>query len=206
MVQHAVINEENKEIRKVELAAAVFQAPKRRQLLFDVVQGYLANKRQGTAKAKTRSEVAGPTGKKYRQKGGGCARHRNDRAPIFVGGGVAFPPLPRDWRQNWSQKARQNALVSALTIRLAEGNLIVVDKLEVKEIKTRAIAEQLKQWNFDKGVLVVEKGDEKLLKSLRNLPNIVLRTADSLNALDVIRYGKVLATADAVKVLENRLQ
>lgn len=206
MVQHAVINEKNKEVRKVDLAASVFQAPKRRQLLFDVVQGYLVNKRQGTAKAKTRSEVAGPTGKKYRQKGGGCARHRNNRAPIFVGGGVAFPPQPRNWRQNWSQKARQNALVSALSIRLAEGNLTVVEKLEVKEIKTRAIAEQLKQWNFDKGVLVVERGDEKLLKSLRNLPNIVLRTADSLNAHDVVRYGKVLATADAVKALENRLQ
>lgn len=206
MVQHAVLNEKNEEIRKMELVASVFQAPKRRQLLFDVVQGYLGNKRQGTAKAKTRSEVAGPAGKKYRQKGGGCARHRNNRAPIFVGGGVAFPPQPRNWRQNWSQKARQNALVSALSIRLAEGNLTVVDKLEVKEIKTRAIAEQLKQWNFDKGVVLIEKGDEKLLKSLRNLPNIVLRTADSLNAHDVVRYGKMLATADAVKALENRLQ
>lgn len=205
MLQHAVIDEENKEVSTLGLPENVFAAPKRRQLLFDVVQGYLANKRQGTVKAKTRSEVAGPTGKKYKQKGGGCARHRNNRAPIFVGGGVAFPPLPRNWRQNLNQKARQNALASALTIRLQEGNLILVDKFEVRGIKTKSVAKQLQKWHLDKGVVVIEKDNEALLKSLRNLPNILLRTADTLNALDVLQYGKVLATTEAIKVLESRL-
>src|SRR3989338_11200877 len=116
----AVLSKENKELKKIELKDSIFKAPIRRQLIFDAVQMYLASQRQGTASAKFRHEVAGSTRKIYRQKGTGNARHGSIRANIFVGGGIAFPPRPRAWRQDLSQKARLQALVSALSVKVRE--------------------------------------------------------------------------------------
>lgn len=191
--------------RKTKSKTSIFEAPIRRQLLFDCVQGYLTNRRQGTVKAKTRGEVSGSTRKIYRQKGTGNARHGDIKAPIFVGGGVVFPPLPRNWRHNLSQKARKQGLISALSLRKKEGNLLVVDAIPCEEIKTKPVASLLKKWGVEKGVLVIEEPNEKLWRSARNIANIAVVTADLLNVLDVLKYGKVVATKKAVEKLEARL-
>src|SRR3989338_2128310 len=201
----AVLSKENKELKKIELKDSIFKAPIRRQLIFDAVQMYLANQRQGTASAKFRHEVAGSTRKIYRQKGTGNARHGSIRANIFVGGGLAHPPRPRDWSYQMPQTAKQTALVSALSVKVREGNLFVVEDLEAKEIKTKAMAKQLEKWRITKCVLVVDKGSEKLWKSVRNIANVSLITADNLNAFSVIAAEKVVMTVDALKKLEARL-
>lgn len=205
MTTAAVLGPDNKEVKKITLNKAIFAAPVRRQLLFDCVQGYLTNRRQGTVKAKTRSEVRGSTRKIYRQKGTGNARHGDIKAPIFVGGGVVFPPLPRAWRHHLSQKTRKQGLISVLSLRKKEGNLIVVDSIPCKEIKTKPLAEQLRKWGIEKGILVIEEPNEKLWRSARNIANIAVVTADLLNVLDVMKYGKVVMTEKAYAKLEARL-
>lgn len=187
------------------LNPTIFGAPIRRQLLFDVVQAYLANKRQGTAKAKFRSEVAGSTRKIYRQKGTGNARHGDIKANIFVGGGIAFPPRPRNWEQRVPQKMRRGALITALSLRNKEGNLTVVEDFVVNEIKTKTLVKQFEKWKFGKGLLIVETLNEKLWKSARNLPHIAIAAAQNLNALDLLAHEKVMVTEGALKALEKRL-
>lgn len=192
-------------VRKTKSKTSIFEAPVRRQLLFDCVQGYLINRRQGTVKAKTRGEVSGSTRKIYRQKGTGNARHGDIKAPVFVGGGIVFPPLPRAWRHKLSQKVRKQGLISALSLRKKEGNLLVVDAMDCKEIKTKPIAEQLKKWGIEKGVLVIEEPNDKLWRSARNIANIAVVTADRLNVLDILKFGKVVVTKKAYEKLEARL-
>ncbi|OGQ03997.1 MAG: 50S ribosomal protein L4 [Deltaproteobacteria bacterium RIFCSPLOWO2_01_44_7] len=204
MLTQAVLGSDNKELKKVELKKAIFGAPVRRQLIFDCVQGYLTNKRQGTVKAKFRGEVKGSSRKIYRQKGTGNARHGSIRANIFVGGGIAFPPRPRAWRQDLSQKARLQALVSALALRHKEGGLLLVDKLEPKEIKTKDVVKQLAKWGVEKGLLVIDERQEKLWKSVRNIPSVDLVTADNVNVLDILRFEKVVVTEKALHKLEKR--
>lgn len=205
MTTQAVWSPENKELKKVELKKAVFGAPVRRQLLFDCVQLYLGNKRQGTVKAKFRCEVKGSTRKIYRQKGTGNARHGGIRANIFVGGGIAFPPRPRDWHTTIPQKTRREALISALSLRQKEENLIVVSEFPCEEIKTQATARVLKKWGLEKCLVVIDRPNEKLWKSIRNIPHVALVTATSVNVLDIIRFEKVVVTERALQVLEKRL-
>ncbi|OGQ47962.1 MAG: 50S ribosomal protein L4 [Deltaproteobacteria bacterium RIFCSPLOWO2_02_FULL_46_8] len=205
MLTQAVLSPENKELKKVELSKAIFGAPVRQQLLFDCVQIYLANKRQGTVKAKFRCEVRGSTKKIYRQKGTGNARHGGIRANIFVGGGVSFPPRPRDWHTTIPQKARQEALISALSLRKKEGNLIVISDFPCEEIKTQKIAKTLKKWGLAKCLVVIDQPDPKLWKSIRNIPNSELTTSTNLNVLDIVRFEKIVVTEKALQALEKRL-
>lgn len=205
MLTQALLGSDNKELKKVELARAVFGVPVRRQMLFDVVQLYLARKRQGTAKARFRCEVAGSTKKIYRQKGTGNARHGGIRANIFVGGGIAFPPRPRDWGYSVPQGVKQEALKSALALRHKEGNLLLVDEIPCKEIKTKAVAKQLEKWGVKKGLIVIDELQEKLWRSIRNIPNIDLVMAQNLNALNVLRWEKLVMTEKALKKIEKRL-
>lgn len=205
MLTQTVFNKENKEIKKVELKESIFGAKFKRQLLFDCVNVYLSNKRQGTAKAKSRGEVSGSTIKIYRQKGTGRARHGDIKAPIFVGGGIAFPPRPRDWRLELPKKMKRKALAQALALRYSEGNLFLVDQISSETIKTKRIAEQLNKWKVEEGLIIVEKPDEKLFKSLRNIPRIRLVTSEGVNALDVLSSGKVVLTEKALHQLEKRL-
>ncbi|MDO8494674.1 MAG: 50S ribosomal protein L4 [Deltaproteobacteria bacterium] len=183
----------------------IFDEPFREQTLFDTVRIYRSNKRQGTSKAKTRGEVHGTTAKMYRQKGTGNARHGDYKANIFVGGGLAFPPLPKSWRLGNNKKTRQKALRQALSLRKKEGNLLVVDDFKVTAIKTKPVLEQIKKLQAEKGLFVVDKTDEKLTKSMRNIPFVSLTTADQLNALEVLSFSKLVLTSKALEILEKRL-
>lgn len=183
----------------------IFGAKVNPQLLFDCVQAYLANRRQGTAQAKTRGEVSGTTAKMYRQKGTGRARHGDARANLFVGGGIAFPPKPRSWRIDLPKKMRRRALAQALSLRHLEGNVLVVEELKMETIKTKKMVEQLKKWKFDAGLIVVDQADEKIWKSLRNIPRIDLTTALCVNAYDVLAHCRLMITAQGLTALEKRL-
>ncbi len=203
-MKQAVLNKENKKVKEIELSEALFGAKFRRQLLFDCVQAYLTNKRLGTQKAKTRGEVHGTTAKMYRQKGTGRARHGSYKANIFVGGGVAFPPAPRSWHIAVPKKMRQEALAQGLSLRCKEGNLVIVDQWTAEAVKTKKAAAQLKKWEIGEGLIVVDKPDEKLWKSLRNIPKVHMVTAGDVNALDILRFEKLLLTEKAVEQLEKR--
>lgn len=192
-------------IKKFTLPKQISEAKPNRQLLFDVVQAYLTNRRQGTQKAKTRGEVQGSTAKIYRQKGTGRARHGDIKANIFVGGGIAFPPKPRDWQIRLPKKAKRGALAQAFKVRFDEGNLMVVDQFVASEIKTKKIAKQLSEWKITDGLILVEKQDEKLFKSIRNIPRVALTTINDVNALQVLAHSKVVCTEGALAQLEKRL-
>lgn len=205
-MQVAVLNKENKELKKLELPEAVFKAAARPQLLFDVVQMYLNNKRQGDGKAKFRWEVAGSTRKIYKQKGTGQARHGSIRANIFVGGGVSHPPQVRDWYYNLPTTAKREALASALSLKHAEKNVLVVEDFVCKAVKTQPMVAQLKKWGLENALVVLEQDDENLLKSLRNVKHIVTTTAGRLNVLDLFRSKKVVFTEKAIGKLLERMQ
>lgn len=205
MMTLSVLTTDNKELKKIELDKSIFAVPVRRQLLYDCVQIYRRNQRQGTVQAKFRHEVAGSTKKIYRQKGTGNARHGGIRANIFVGGGIAFPPRPRDWYSSLPQSFKQEALRSALALRKKEGNLLLVEEIPAEKIKTKAMAQQLKKWGIVKGLVVIEASQEKIWKSIRNIRHVALTTADSLNAFDILKYEKVVLTQKALSKLEKRL-
>lgn len=205
MLTQAVLGTDNKEVQKIDLPELLFGAPVRRQLLFNTAKDYLANKRQGTVQAKFRGEVKGSTRKIYKQKGTGNARHGGIRANIFVGGGIAFPPRPRNWFVKISKNQKTQALCSALSLRLKEGNLILVDCIPCETIKTKPLVQQLARWGLTKCLLVVEEPIEKLWKSMRNIPHVGLATSNNLNALDVLKFEKILLTKQAIHVLEKRL-
>ncbi len=205
-MQVAVLSKDNKELKKVDLPEAVFNVPARPQLLFDTVVMYLNNKRQGDGKAKFRHEVAGSTRKVYKQKGTGQARHGGIRANIFVGGGVAHPPRVRDWYYTLPSQAKREALVSALSLKQKETNLIVVDDLVCKEVKTQPMVAQLKKWGLNKVLLVLEQDNENMQKSLRNVKHVLCTTAGRLNALDLFRSQQVVFTEKSIDVLLKRIQ
>lgn len=190
---------------KPKISKALFDAKFNRQLLFDCVQAYLANRRQGTHKAKSRGQVRGTTAKMYRQKGTGRARHGDAKANLFVGGGIAFPPLPKSWRIDLPKKVRRLALAQALSLRHREGNVLLVDAIQMDAIKTKKMVEQLKKWKFDAGLIVVDQMDEKVWKSLRNIPKVDLTTAGALNAYDVLAHEKLMITQKGLRFLEKRL-
>ena len=204
-MQQPVLSKDNKELKKVELNDSIFKAPVRRQLLFDAVQMYLNNKRQGTASAKFRHEVKGSTRKIYRQKGTGNARHGSIRAGIFVGGGIAHPPKPKDWTYQLPRGAKQEALRTALSLKTKKGSLIVVEDIHAEKNKTQAIAKQLKKWKLGSCLLVVDIASNHLVCSARNLANVDLTTADDLNAFQVMAYDKVVFTEKALQTFEKRL-
>lgn len=205
MLEQAILNKDNKEVKKAKLPEAIFGAKVSKQLLFDCVQGYLANKRQGTVKAKDRGEVHGTTAKMYKQKGTGRARHGSAKSNIFVGGGSAFPPRPRNWTQHQPKQMKKTAMTQALALRYQEGNLVLVDHCGVESIKTKKMAEQLRKWSIRQGLLVVEKTDEKTWKSVRNIPRIRVVTASDVNALDILSFEKIVVTEKALEALEKRL-
>ncbi|MDO8526195.1 MAG: 50S ribosomal protein L4 [Deltaproteobacteria bacterium] len=205
MLTQPILGTDNKELKKIELNKAIFGVPVRRQLLYDCVQLYQAAKRQGTAKAKFRGEVKGSSKKIYKQKGTGNARHGSIRANVFVGGGVAFPPRPRDWSLHLPKSFRQEALKSALALRLKESNLILIDAVDCKQIKTKDMVKQLAKWGVKKVLIILDAPQEKLWKSVRNIPYVEVITAQGMNALDVLRFEKVIMTEKAVAQIEKRL-
>ncbi|PID39613.1 MAG: 50S ribosomal protein L4 [Proteobacteria bacterium] len=200
-----VINMQGDKVGQLELADAVFNAPVKEHLLWEVVVSQLAARRRGTASTKTRAEVAGAKKKVYRQKGTGRARHGTIRAPIYVGGGVAHGPKPRSYAQRTPKKVRRGALVSALSLRQQQQKLVVFDNLDLAEIKTKRMAELLGKLGIETGLFVDDKGNERLIKSVRNLAKAKYLAPEGVNVYDVLKYKTLLCTREGAKRLEERL-
>ena len=206
MAKVNVYNLKRESVGEIELADGVFGADVNEALLYDVLKAQLASRRAGSAKTKGRAEVAGSTRKIYRQKGTGSARHGGIRAMQFVGGGKAHGPQPRSYAYRPPRKMRAGALRSALSLKLKEGSLTVVDKFDLAEIKTKQLASVLKALQVDKGSLVVDaSANENLRLSIRNIPNNTYLPPEGVNLYDVLRHPHLVLTKHAVAALVTRL-
>ena len=203
MANVAVYNMEGKEVGSLELNDAVFGVEVNEHLVHMAVLQQLANNRQGTQKAKTRSEVRGGGRKPWRQKGTGHARQGSTRAPQWTGGGVVFAPTPRDYSFKMNRKEKRTALKSALTSRVQENKLIVVDELKFDEIKTKKFAEVLKNLNLDKALVVLNENDEKVVMSAKNIPTVKTTQINTINVYDVLKYNTVVLTKAAAESIEE---
>lgn len=203
MAKVSVFNMEGKEVEQMELADSVFGVEVNDHLVHMAVLQQLANKRQGTQKAKTRSEVRGGGRKPWRQKGTGHARQGSTRSPQWTGGGVVFAPTPRDYSFKLNRKEKRAALLSALTSRVQENKLIVVDQLAFDEIKTKKFAEVLKNLKVEKALVVLGQDDEKAIISARNIPDVKTAQTNSINVYDILKYNTLVVTKEAVKSIEE---
>ena len=203
MANVAVYNMEGKEVDKIELNDSIFGVEINEHLVHMAVLQQLANKRQGTQKAKTRSEVSGGGRKPWRQKGTGHARQGSTRSPQWTGGGVVFAPTPRDYSFKLNKKEKRAALKSALTSRVVENKFVVVDELKMDEIKTKKFAEVLKNLNVEKALVVLNDMDEKVIASAANIPTVKTSQTNELNVFDVLKYDTVVVTKAAVATIEE---
>lgn len=203
MAKVSVFNMEGKEVEQMELADSVFGVEVNDHLVHMAVLQQLANKRQGTQKAKTRSEVRGGGRKPWRQKGTGHARQGSTRSPQWTGGGVVFAPTPRDYSFKLNRKEKRAALLSALSSRVQENKLIVVDQLAFDEIKTKKFAEVLKNLKVEKALVVLGQDDEKAIISARNIPDVKTAQTNSINVYDILKYNTLVVTKEAVKLIEE---
>ena len=203
MANVSVYNMEGKEVGTIELNDAVFGAPVNEHLVHMAVVQHLANKRQGTQKAKTRSEVSGGGRKPWRQKGTGHARQGSTRAPQWAGGGVVFAPVPRDYSFKLNKKEKRAALKSVLTSRVQDGKLIVVDELKFDEIKTKNFKAVMDNLKVSKALVVLADNDEKVVMSARNLASIKTELVGSINVFDILKGDTLVLTKDAVAKIEE---
>ena len=203
MANVAIYNMEGKEVGTMELNDAVFGVEINEHLVHLAAVGQLANKRQGTQKAKTRSEVRGGGRKPWRQKGTGHARQGSTRAPQWTHGGVVFAPVPRDYSFKLNKKEKRAALKSALTSRVAENKFIVLDELKLDEIKTKKFVEVMKNLKVEKALVVLNDMDANVIKSADNVPTVKTAQTNELNVFDVLKYDTVVVTKDAVKTIEE---
>ncbi|MCH5280490.1 MAG: 50S ribosomal protein L4 [Lachnospiraceae bacterium] len=203
MAKVSVYNMEGKEVGKIDLNDAVFGVEINEHLVHLAVVAQLANKRQGTQKAKTRSEVSGGGRKPWRQKGTGHARQGSTRSPQWTGGGVVFAPTPRDYTIKLNKKEKRAALKSALTSKVQDGNLIVVDELKFDEIKTKAFKEVMNNLEVDNGLVVLAENDKNTYMSARNLDKINTTLTDTINVYDIMKAKKVVLTKDSVAKIEE---
>ena len=201
MANVSVYNIEGNEVGTLELNDAVFGVEVNEHLVHLAVVAQLANKRQGTQKAKTRSEVSGGGRKPWRQKGPGHARQGSTRAPQWTGGGVVFAPTPRDYTIRLNKKEKRLALKSALTSRVNENKFIVVDELNFAEIKTKKFAEVMKNLKVEKALVV--GADENAALSARNIPTVKTAFVNTINVYDILKYNTVVATKAAVASIEE---
>ena len=204
MANVSVYNMEGKEVGTVELNDAVFGVEVNEHLVHMAVVQQLANKRQGTQKAKTRSEVSGGGRKPWRQKGTGHARQGSTRAPQWTGGGVVFAPVPRDYSFKLNKKEKRAALKSALTDKVNGQKLLVLDELKFDEIKTKKFQAVLDNLKITKKTLVVlNDNDKNVILSARNIADVQTTLTNTLNVYDVMKAGTVIVTKDAVKTIEE---
>ena len=203
MANVSVYNMEGKEVGKMELNDAVFGVEVNEHLVHLAVVQQLANNRQGTQKAKTRSEVSGGGRKPWRQKGTGHARQGSTRAPQWTGGGVVFAPVPRDYSFKMNKKEKRAALKSALTSKVQSSSLIVVDELKFDEIKTKKFQAVMDNLKVEKGLVVLAQNDEKVVLSAKNIPTVQTTLTSTLNVYDVMKAGTVVLTKDAVALIEE---
>ena len=203
MANISVYNMEGNEVGTIELNDAVFGVKVNEHLVHQAVVRHLANKRQGTQKAKTRAEVRGGGRKPWRQKGTGHARQGSIRAPQWTGGGVVCAPVPRYYSKKMNKKERRAALRSALTSRVEAEKLIVLDELRLEEIKTKEMQRILNNLKVEKAVIVLPEKDEKVVLSARNIPNVATISSDMLSVYDVMKYSTVIMTKAAVASIEE---
>ena len=203
MAKVAVYNMEGKEVGSMDLNDAVFGVEVNEHLIHMAVLQQLANNRQGTQKAKTRSEVRGGGRKPWRQKGTGHARQGSIRAPQWKGGGVVFAPVPRDYSFKLNKKEKRAALKSVLTSRVQENKFIVVDELKMDEIKTKTFKGVLDNLNAEKALVVLNDMDANVIASAKNIPTVKTTQTNELNVFDVLKYNTVVVTKDAVATIEE---
>ena len=203
MAKVAVLNMAGNEVDTIELNDAVFGVEINEHLVHMAVLQQLANNRQGTQKAKTRSEVSGGGKKPYRQKGTGHARQGSTRAPHYTGGGVVFAPVPRDYSFKLNKKEKRAALKSALTSRVVENKFIVLDELKLDEIKTKKFVEVMNNLNVNKALVVLNEMDANVIASAKNIPTIKTTQTNELNVFDVLKYDTVVVTKAAVATIEE---
>ena len=203
MANVSVYNIEGKEVGTIDLNDAVFGVEVNEHLVHMAVVSQLANKRQGTQKAKTRSEVSGGGRKPWRQKGTGHARQGSTRAPQWTGGGVVFAPTPRDYSFKLNKKERRAALKSALTSRVEEKKFIVVDEINFDEIKTKKFQDVLDNLSVSKALVVLEDGNKNAELSARNIADVKTAKTNTINVYDILKYNTVIATKAAVQAIEE---
>ena len=203
MANVKVYNIEGKEVGTIELNDAIFGVEVNEHLMHMAVVQQLANKRQGTQKAKTRSEVSGGGRKPWRQKGTGHARQGSTRAPQWVGGGVVFAPTPREYSFKLNKKEKRAALKSALTSRVLENKFIVLDEMNFGEIKTKNFQNMLNNLSVSKALVVLEEGNTNAVLSARNIADVKTAGTNTINVYDILKYNTVITTKAAVATIEE---
>ena len=203
MANVSVYNMEGNEVGTMELNDAVFGAKINEHLVHLAVVRQLANKRQGTQKAKTRSEVRGGGRKPWRQKGTGHARQGSIRAPQWTGGGVVFAPVPRDYEVKMNKKERRAALRSVRTSKVQDNKLVVVDELKLDAIKTKEMKKVLENLKAEKALVVMAQDDQNVIMSARNLAGVETATTNTINVYDVLKHSTLVLTKDAVASIEE---
>lgn len=199
----AVYNRGAQKIGEMELSDKVFGVEINNEVMHQVVVAQLANKRQGTQSAKTRSEVRGGGIKPWRQKGTGRARQGSIRAPQWIHGGVVFAPKSRSYRMSIPKKMKRLALKSALTSKVQQEELVLLDSLEISEPKTKEVVEMLNAFEVNKTLIVVADKNENIYKSARNISNVAVIPVNNLNVYDILKYDKFMVTKDAVAKIEE---
>ncbi|PIR21150.1 MAG: 50S ribosomal protein L4 [Deltaproteobacteria bacterium CG11_big_fil_rev_8_21_14_0_20_47_16] len=207
MVKHTVCNLKNEKVKDIELADDCFDTLARKGLVFEAVQRYLTNQRQGTVDTKRKGEVSGGGKKPYRQKGTGNARAGSTRSPLYVGGGVAFGPHQRDFEYAMPKQMRHAALSSALTMKRKDGELIVLDSWEMKKPKTKDAVKFLEKLGATNALIVTDAkdGDDAVIKSLRNVKNIKTVPVAGITVYDILRYNRLVVTEKALQQLSEVL-
>ena len=203
MANVSVFNMQGKEVGKMDLNDAIFAAPVHEHLLHLAVVAQLANKRQGTQKALTRAEVSGGGRKPWRQKGTGHARQGSIRSPQWRGGGVVFAPQPRDYSFKMNRKEKQAAICSALTTKLNENKLIVLDEFKLGEIKTKAAKKVLEDIKANKALIILGEKEENVILSARNLESVATTLTNSISVYDILNHDSLVITKDAVSKIEE---
>ncbi|NBI05652.1 50S ribosomal protein L4 [Senegalia massiliensis] len=204
MPKVALYNVSGEQIDDIELNDNVFGVEVNKHVLYEVVKNQLANKRQGTQSVKTRAEVRGGGRKPWRQKGTGRARQGSIRAPHWVGGGVTFAPKPRDYSYSVPKKVRRLAMKSALSSKVLDNELFVVDEMKMDQPKTKEMANILKNLNANKKALIVmDRKDENVIKSARNIEGVQTALVNTINVYDILKYDAFIITKDAVKKVEE---
>ena len=203
MANVSVYNIEGKEVETIELSDAVFGVEVNEHLVHMAVVNQLANNRQGTQKAKTRSEVSGGGRKPWRQKGTGHARQGSTRAPQWTGGGVVFAPVPRDYSFKMNKKEKRAALKSVLTAKVQENKVVILDELKFDEIKTKAMVNVLNNVKAEKAIVVLKENDEKVMLSARNIADVQTSLVNTINVYDILKHNTLVMTKEAVQAIEE---
>ena len=198
-----LLNKEGKKVGNIELSDEIFNVEVNEDVMHEVVLNYLANQRQGTQSTKTRSEVTGGGKKPWKQKGTGRARQGSIRAPQWIKGGIALGPKPRSYKYTLNRKVKRLALKSALTTKVLENKIVVLDSLDFDEIKTKNMAQVLENLKVEKALVVLSEKNLNVQASTRNIPNVKAALVNTINTYDILKYDTFVVTKDAVEKIEE---